>query len=239
MQSIVHFLMSIVAGLCIGIHIESKLKKGSVILLLSIAATSIDLDHLFPIYHQTGMKVLHNFFVFIIFPVIIFFIFCIYEKGKKSSIGQRVCMLLCINFVGHMFLDSITETGMPLFYPFGSDSYSLRNMQIAIDSPVFSLSSQHIILIFWGVIICLANILETLTYNEVEKGEPFRIWIKDRRIFKRDKKDWLPTVANSISFKSLRIARNDNAYYNASFEQISPNDEIIESILNDIRNMPD
>lgn len=241
MVPIIHFLLSILAGLGVGLHLENKIKKYSLILLLALAATSIDLDHLLPIYHESGIKIFHNFFVFIAFPVTLLLTFYIYEHRKGSTIKQRTCLLLCVMFAGHMFLDSISGDGLPLFYPFRSEMFMTRNIGITIHPTLITLTSDQVIMIFWAVIICLVNLYETLTYNEVECKKPFVLKLRWFRTKNKAKKSWLPTVIGGLSFRKMQIPQSLESCDNTDHEKenMVSNDELIESINNFINSFPD
>ncbi|UCG70882.1 MAG: hypothetical protein JSV09_07765 [Thermoplasmata archaeon] len=174
MQPIVHFLLSMVAGLGVGLHLENKNRKYLLIFLLAFAATCIDLDHLLPMYKENGIKVLHNFFVFIMLPSILFLVFYLYESENKSSRGQRACLLLSVMFLGHMFQDGISGT-MPFFYPLRSEIFTMSSISITLDPTLFTLTSGQVIIIIWGAVILGANILETLIYNDVEGNKMYHL----------------------------------------------------------------
>jgi hypothetical protein len=168
MQPVVHFLLSIVAGLGVGLHYDNKHKKYLLIFLLALATTCIDLDHLLPIYKENGIKILHNFFVFIVLPSFLFLVFYVHERERKSSLGQRACLLLSVMFLGHMFLDGISGT-MSFFYPLHPDMFTLNNMGITLHPSFFTLTTGHVVFIIWGVLILGANMLETIIYDDVEE----------------------------------------------------------------------
>jgi len=241
MQPIVHFLLSILAGLGVGLHLENKIKKYSLILLLALGATSIDLDHLLPIYHESGVKIFHNFFVFIALPVTLLLTSFVYEHKKGSTIKQRTCLLLCVMFAGHMFVDSFSGDGLPLFYPFRSEMLRVSNMGITIHPILFTLTSDQVIMIFWAVIICLANLYETLTYNEVECKKPFVLELKWFRTKNKAKKSWLPTVIGGLSFRKILNTQTLETCDSTGYEKenLVSNDELIESINNFINSFPD
>ncbi|UCE75151.1 MAG: hypothetical protein JSV56_05455 [Methanomassiliicoccales archaeon] len=207
MQPMVHFLLSIIAGLGVGLHIKNKSRKYLLILLCAVATTGIDLDHLFPIYQNSGVKLFHNVFVFLIIPMVLFSIFYFYEQGKKLSIGQRGCVLLAVMFVGHMFLDGVSGS-MSFFYPFSPDKYAIIDVGITLDSSIFALTSLHVILIIWGAVILGANFLETLIYNDVEGRMHVGIeGVKDT-VKSKNKKTWLPVVINGLLFVKVHLLYN-------------------------------
>ncbi|UCE37268.1 MAG: metal-dependent hydrolase [Thermoplasmata archaeon] len=171
MQPIIHFLLSMVAGLGVGLHLLNKTKKFLLIILLAVFATCIDLDHFLPIYQETGVKVFHNIFVFILLPSALFLIFFVYEKNKGTSIGQRSCISLCVMFLGHMFLDSFHGSTLPFLYPIRPGLFTLGSLGFTVDSSFLSLTSEQVILIIWGGIIFCSNLVETVIFNDIEGRE--------------------------------------------------------------------
>ncbi len=240
MQSIVHFLLSIVAGLAIAPHIENRTKKYSLIFLLALATTSIDLDHFLPFYQETGIKIFHNVFVFVVFPIALFLAFCLYERKKGSSIMQRVSLLLCIMFVGHMFLDAISAGGLPLFYPLSSFKFTIGEMAVASDSPVFSLTSAQVLMLIWGAMIFGANIAETLIYNDVEGHGSYDSWLKSPWKYIKSKKTHLPSFNSgmlSLKPRFTQVIGASDAFRQES-EDLEPND-VADYIFDFVNNLPD
>ncbi len=175
MQPIVHLLLSIVAGLGVGLHLENKKRKYLLISLLALAATGIDLDHFLPIYQQNEIAIFHNVFVFLLLPAALFWIFFVYERRIQKSIGQRACLLLCVMFLGHMFLDCIYGGTMRFLYPFKYEMFTIATVGISLDPVYFSLTADQVILIVWGGIVVCANIVETLIFKDVEEKERFEL----------------------------------------------------------------
>lgn len=203
MQPIVHFLLSIVAGSGVGLHLDNKRQKAFLIFILALATCAIDLDHLLPGYNETGIAIFHNVFVFILLPAELFLIFFIFERQKSTSIGQRSCLIMSVMFLGAMLTDGISETGMHLFYPLRTEMYSFLNMQATVDPTVFSLTSGQIILIFWGIVIIGANLLESLIYKDVEgQNTP-----ADQQKEKSTRRSWLPVMIGGIPLTRLSTSR--------------------------------
>jgi hypothetical protein len=218
-------MLSLIAGLGVGLHLENKRKKYFLIFLMAGIATCIDMDHLLPIYQETGVKILHNVFVFIVLPVSIFLALVVYEWGKGSTIKQRSSLLLCVMFLGHMFLDAISDSN-PLFYPFRTDRFTVSNMGIAIDSPILSLTSEQVLLMIWGLVIFGANIVETLTYRDVEQREQSKFDYKSYRNSYKSRKSWVPDIIYGKS--SLK---EQNLIYGYTFEESCQGNE--SELIND------
>jgi hypothetical protein len=167
MQPIAHFLLSVIAGIGVGLHLEGKVKKYLIIMILALLTTAIDLDHLLPIYTQSGIKAFHNIFVFVLFPVFVFMVSAIYERNKLTTSYQRISILLAVMFVGHMCQDGMTG-GLPLFYPMQEERFTVAAIGFTVDPVLFSFTSQQSLLLIWGGIIALANIVEKVIFNNVE-----------------------------------------------------------------------
>ena len=197
MQPIAHFLLSIVAGYGVGLHLDNKRHKALMIILFALATCAIDLDHLLPVYNETGIAIFHNAFVFVLFPALLYLTFFIMEREKSTSIKQRSCLILVVMFLGAMFTDGISESGMPLFYPLRTEMYTFINMETTVDPTIFSLSSAQVILIIWGAAIAGANLLETLIYNDVEGKDSLNSGSKtSQTTYKR--RSWLPVIIGGI-----------------------------------------
>lgn len=239
MQPIVHFLSSVVAGLCVGLHLKNKIKKCFLILILALITTCIDLDHLLPIYEESGIKILHNMFVLIFFPVGLFLIFYIYEQGKGTSIKQRSCLLLCITFSGHFFLDAISD-GLPVYYPLSSESFTVGNIGISIHPIIFTLTSEQVIIIIWGIIIGLANFYETLTYNEIELKKPFKFKFRGFTTIGNKRKGLLPTIVGEMNYGKIQVSSGLKTCYHSRDEKsnVIKSEDALEYIGNFVKNLP-
>jgi hypothetical protein len=214
MQPPVHFLLSVVACLGVGLHLKNKYRKYLLIALVALVTTGIDLDHFLPIYQESGIAIFHNIFVFIILPATIFWMFFIYEQKKTTSLGQRLSLLFCVSFMGHMFLDCVLGGTLPLFFPISFGLSTISNIGITMDPAVFSLTSDQMILIIWGAIIFGANILETLIYNDIEKNEYTQNIETHKKEWRKDTKGHLPLFSriglyflNSQLFTHLKERR--------------------------------
>jgi membrane-bound metal-dependent hydrolase YbcI (DUF457 family) len=173
MQPIEHFLLSLIAGIGVGLHLDNIKKKYLIIFILACIATAIDLDHLLPMYTQGGIKAFHNIFLLIFFPVVLFIGASVYESRKGGSIYQRNMLILAVLFVGHMLQDSMTGN-IPLFYPISKGQYTVISLGFTVDSVLFSLTTQQSLLLIWGGIIAFANLVETVIYR-CEEGKEERI----------------------------------------------------------------
>jgi hypothetical protein len=165
MNPLIHFLVSVVAGLGIGLHHK---RKYTIIIVLAAFSLFVDLDH-FLGSSQRSIHIFHNVFFFITFPLIIFLIFYLYEvlNRKGSTKLQRISLLFLVMLVGHMFIDGIDCGAMALYYPLTTSQYVLTDISLSLH-PYFSLTSEQTLLLIFGVIILIANLIETRIYKRHE-----------------------------------------------------------------------
>ncbi len=206
MQPIAHFLLSIVAGLVVGLHLDSRRQKACIIVLLALVTCAIDIDHLLPGYNESGIAIFHNVFVFVLVPASLYFMFSIMERGKSTSIKQRSTLLLVVMFLGAMFTDGISESGMPLFFPLRPEMYTFINMETAVDPTLFALSSSQVILVMWGIAIAGAKLLETLIYNDVEDRCP-KIAGSGEKKMDQKRRSWLPVIIGGLPLIGFSFRR--------------------------------
>ncbi len=197
MQPFEHFFLSLIAGLGMGLHLDNKTRKYILLILLAFAAACVDLDHILPMYQDTGVKIFHNFFVFLLLPFSLFLVFYIYERGKSSTTGQRACLVLSVMFIGHMFLDGVSGT-MPFFYPIRSEMFTMSNIDITVDSGLLTLTSLHVTMVIWGVVIIAGNLVESLIFNDVEGHESINLDFKVHRMPDKDRKSPLRAFINAL-----------------------------------------
>lgn len=223
MQPIEHFLLSLIAGIGVGMHLKGRVRKYFVILILALLTTSIDLDHLLPIYDQSGIKAFHNIFVLVLFPVALFMGFMIFENNKGKTSYQRISMLLAVMFVGHMFQDGMTGD-LPLFYPMQEGRFTVAAIGFTVHPVLFSFTSQQSLLLIWGGIIALANIVETVIFNSVEGKEGVDLEKSYRKSNLRQ------PSAIGLSSATLHFAVNGSINAEQNF-MMSPELDTIDPIL--------
>ena len=211
MQPIIHFLMSIVAGLGVGLHLDNKIRKYLLLGALALVTTGIDLDHVLPLYETIGVKIFHNVFVFVVLPVSLLLLFMVLDKKRESTIRQRTMLGLCVMFAGHMFIDSIT-TGVPLYYPFTSARFTLMEMGMVIDAKVFSLTSWQMIMIFWAVMIIVANLVENMIYKDAEGKGSIEWPIQFSKTGYRKKRYTFTSLLEKLPFASTQPVNGFTAH---------------------------
>ncbi len=191
MDSLFHFVFSIIAGMAIGIHQKHKLNA---LFVLAFSAVIIDVDHLF------GMEArgtLHNIFIVAILPLAAFLFFFHYEnkffnKSKRKSIKlQTYSLLLFVMLAGHVAADLFYEGEVKLLYPFSTDTYKAPNFTTTIDNlfPQFSyltpyswakiISTDGIALLAYAIIIMFGAFTEDFIYFFEKKHESFRRSLKN------------------------------------------------------------
>ena len=211
MQPFIHFLISIVAGLGVGLHLEDKKKKYILLCAMAVATAGIDLDHILPIYETVGVKIFHNVFVFVVLPVSLFLLFMVLDKKRESTIRQRAMLGLCVMFAGHMFTDAITS-GVPLYYPFTSARFTLMDMGVVVDAQIFTLTSWQMIMIFWAVMIMAANLVETMIHKEVEGKESTDWSVQFSKTGYRKKRHIFTSLLEKLPFVSTQPVNGFTAH---------------------------
>ncbi len=150
MDSLTH----IVAGSLTAQYI-SKNKESRVPLLLgAIAGTIPDLDVLFlPLYDEATKLLVHRgfshslLFVLIASPVFAWVIKNIFLR--KNKIGFReILKIFLFSMSGHILLDTMTNYGTQVFYPFSDARFSFRTISVVDLSFTIPLLIALILLIF-------------------------------------------------------------------------------------------
>jgi membrane-bound metal-dependent hydrolase YbcI (DUF457 family) len=127
MDSLSHFIFSVLAGMAVGLHKKHKLRY---VLFISFLAVLIDLDHfLVPLGYQTEYRSMHNVYYAILAPVILFFVSYYYERNAKKDRFQTFFLLLGIMLTGHLIADMI-EGPVKIFYPLSEIEISLPYVNI-------------------------------------------------------------------------------------------------------------
>ncbi len=191
MDSLFHFIFSIIAGMAIGIHQKHKLNA---LFVLAFSAVIIDIDHIF------GMEArgtLHNIFVVVFLPLAAFLFFFRYEnrlfnKSRRKSIKlQTYSLLLFVMLAGHVAADTFYEGEVKFFYPLSAKAVKAPNFAMTIDNlfPQLSyltpypwakiISTDGIALLVYAVIIMFGAFAEDFIYFFEKKHESFRRSLKD------------------------------------------------------------
>jgi hypothetical protein len=127
MDSLSHLIFSILAGMAVGLHKKHKLRY---VVFISFLAVLLDLDHfLVPLGYQTEYRSMHNIYIVIFAPIILFVISYRYERKTGSDRFQTFFLLLGIMLAGHLIVDSI-EGPVKIFYPFSNASIHLPHVNI-------------------------------------------------------------------------------------------------------------
>ena len=191
MDSLFHFVFSIIAGLAI---IPRQKHKLNIVFMLAFSAVVIDIDHFFGF---SARGTLHNIFITLFFPVALFLFFFHYEnrwfnKSKKKSIKlQTYSLLLLVMLTGHIVADTFYHGGVKYFYPLSGKNYEMPSFELSVEKFVPQLSAltdypwanvitrDGIALSLYAIIIFLGLFAEGFIYFFEQKHERFRKALKD------------------------------------------------------------
>ena len=127
MDSLSHFIFSVLAGMAVGLHKKHKLRY---VIFISFLAVLIDLDHfLVPLGYQTEYRSMHNVYFAILAPAILFFASYYFERNTEKDRFKTFFLLLGIMLTGHLIADMI-EGPVKIFYPLSEAKISLPRMNI-------------------------------------------------------------------------------------------------------------
>ena len=166
MDTLFHFIFSIIVGLAIGIHRKHRI---SVLVALAFLSILVDVDHFFGLGSRGTF---HNvFFVFFV-PLTLFFVFYVYEDRKSIKL-QTYSLILLVMLTGHLVSDMLYGGVVKLFYPFSGVSYSFPEYAILATSEFYSpiVSSDGLILLAYSLILFSAVFIEGFIYHFEKKHE--------------------------------------------------------------------
>ncbi|NOQ38242.1 hypothetical protein GQ472_05115 [archaeon] len=169
MDTLFHFIFSIIVGLAIGIHRKHRI---SVLVMLAFLSILVDIDHFLGL---SSRGTFHNvFFVFFV-PLTLFLVFYVYEE-RKSIKFQTYSLILLVMLTGHLVSDMLRGGVVKLFYPFSSVSYSFPEYTVVATSDFFSpvVSSDGLILLVYSFILFSAVFIEDFIYHFEKKHESFK-----------------------------------------------------------------
>jgi len=168
MDSLAHFMLALLAGLAVGLHRKHKV---SYIALIALFAVLIDLDHfLVGLGYETEYRSMHNIFVAILTPLLLFLIACYFEKGTGTDRFQTFFLLLTLMLASHVLADMVGGPGVKLFYPYGQTSYALPDYQLALPNGWQIIGRDGIYLTIYTVLIFAGALIHDALYYEEHKG---------------------------------------------------------------------
>ena len=166
MDTLYHFVFSIIVGLAIGLHIKHKFRIVAALAFLSVL---VDVDHFLGL---SARGTFHNIFFMFFIPVVLFLIFYAYEE-KKSIKFQSYSLILLVMLMGHLVSDIMYGGGVKLFYPFSDVMYSAPAYTVLVTSGFYSpvISGDGIILLVYALILFSAVFAEDFIYFFEKKHE--------------------------------------------------------------------
>ena len=165
MDSLAHFMLALLAGLAVGLH---KRHKVSYIALIALAAVFIDLDHFLVLLgYGTNYRSMHNIFVAILTPAMLFFISWYYERGTGKDTFRTFFLLLTIMLAGHLIADMVGAPGVKLFYPYSEKTYFLPDYVLALPNGWEVIGRDGVYMTIYVVIIFMGAVIhDALYYHE-------------------------------------------------------------------------
>ncbi len=193
MDSLFHFVFSVIAGLAINIHQKHKL---NVLIGIALLAVAIDADHFFGL---EARGTLHNVFVTFFLPIALFLFFYKYEnslfaKGyhrTKSIKYQTYALLLLVMLMGHVVGDLFYEGGVKFLYPFSNEQFSIPPIRMTVEQVIPPLttftpypwgnivSRDGIALSLYAMILFSAAFIEDFIFFFERKHESIRKSVRD------------------------------------------------------------
>ncbi|MFH1750687.1 MAG: metal-dependent hydrolase [Candidatus Micrarchaeota archaeon] len=180
MDSLFHFVFSVIGAMALDLH-----KKHRLVFVMSAAsfAVLIDFDHFFnidPLY----AKPLHNIFVAILIPLALFYIAYRYERNlhPRRTELQKFFLVVMVMLVGHLVADMFysQDFRVKLFYPLSYESYSFADLPLPTPLERYDfITSQGVALLFYSIILLSVLFAEDFIKWHEEKHESVRRSIKD------------------------------------------------------------
>jgi hypothetical protein len=127
MDSLSHYIFSVLAGMAVGLHKKHKLRY---VLFISLLAVLLDLDHfLVPLGFLSEHRSLHTVYFATLAPSILFLISYCFERKAEKDRFQTFFLLLGIMLTGHLIADMI-EGPVKIFYPLSNANITLPKVNI-------------------------------------------------------------------------------------------------------------
>jgi len=156
METVVHFVLPLIAALAARIHMKHGIKW---VFALAMASVLLDLDHFIGVPRAT----LHNVFVTFLIPIILIILAFKFEPRAKTKYKE----LAVANFLFlavHPIQDLFDGLGIQAFYPLSNHFYNFSNFAIKIaistGKTVYIAGPQAISVIIFFAVIAFAFYLE-------------------------------------------------------------------------------
>ncbi len=177
MDSLFHFVFALIAALALDLHKKHKL---FFVFAVAVFAVIIDIDHFFgidPLYN----KPLHNLFVALLIPIILFYIAYRYERNKKPRTTglQKFMLIVAVMLLGHVIADMFYGE-VKLFYPFSYEGYSFIDLALPQPFEYYDfVTSQGVAVLIYAIIILSVLFAEDFIKWHEEKHESVSKSIRD------------------------------------------------------------
>ncbi len=156
METIVHFILPLIAALAARIHLKHGVEWAFV---LAAASALLDLDHFIGVPRGT----LHNVFVTVAIPLALIVLAFKFEPRTKTKFKE----LAIANFlflVAHPIMDLFDNLGVQAFYPLSTQFYNFNDFAIKVTistgKKVFVAGPQALSIMIFFAVIALVFYLE-------------------------------------------------------------------------------
>jgi len=175
MDTLFHFIFSIIAGMALGLHLKHKLE---IVVLAAAFSLLIDLDH-FGGFITRGS--FHNIFIFLLLPFVLFLLAYIYEKPKGQIKWQSFFLLLLVMLAGHVAADSFSEGKVLLFYPLSMKEIGMISEGTRMFDSIHPavVEKEGIALALYFIILAGAVFIEDFIFFFEKQHESFKKSIRD------------------------------------------------------------
>jgi len=169
MDTLFHFIFSIIAGMALGLHIKHKLE---IVVFASALALLIDIDHFFGFYRRATF---HNVFVIFLIPFLLFLLAYIYERPRGKIKFQSLALLFLIMLVGHVVADMFVEGTVILFYPLSTMEIGMTEFGTTLFDFIHPavVNKEGIGLVIYLIILAGAIFVEDFIYFFEKQHEKF------------------------------------------------------------------
>lgn len=177
MDSLFHFIFSIIAALALDLH---KKHKFEFVISAASFAVLIDFDH-FLGWDAAYIKPLHNLIVGFLIPLLLFYLAYRYERSRKfKSIElQKFFLVVMAMLMGHLVADMFYGN-IKLFYPISNQDYSFSTLPFPQPWEKYDFVTTHgIALLFYSIILLFVLFAEDFIKWHEEKHESVKRSIRD------------------------------------------------------------
>lgn len=181
MDSLSHVTLALFGGLGLRLKNRGLLYVSS----LSIFSAMIDVDHLFvPLGLSTEFRTLHNVYLMVLLPLLMFLVSLIRERKTESDRYQTFFLTLLVMLSGHLVFDMV-YTYVMIFYPLSDAYYGVPRLDLQLTEEFKSGIVQPIgiaLLIYAGIVIAgglLHGTLHHMKHVKKPVQRAFRAALRD------------------------------------------------------------